>query len=182
MLSCLLLVLVWIRRMVCVWLAYCEYGCLVHWGCIAPWLLFCELDFCEIWSIIMYIWCGVEIMFVDYNSLFHACPVSLSGYMFVTRFPMQLVWVVVNYWSAPITVAARSEAWTVFARSNTRVLGSNPTRGMDVCVRLFCVCVVLCVGRGLATGWSPIQGVLLSVHNITKLKTAARAQQRTVEP
>jgi hypothetical protein len=24
--------------------------------------------------------------------------------------------------------------------------------GMDVCVRLFCVCVVLCVGSGLATG------------------------------
>jgi hypothetical protein len=27
----------------------------------------------------------------------------------------------------PITVAARSEAWTVFARSNTRIVGSNPT-------------------------------------------------------
>jgi hypothetical protein len=32
------------------------------------------------------------------------------------------------------------------------VMGSNPTRGMDVCVCLFCVCVVLCVGSGLATG------------------------------
>jgi hypothetical protein len=31
---------------------------------------------------------------------------------------------------------------------------------MDVCVRLFCVCVVLCVGSGLETGWSPVQGVL----------------------
>jgi hypothetical protein len=30
--------------------------------------------------------------------------------------------------------------------------GLNPTRGMDVCVRLFCVCVVLCVGSGLTTG------------------------------
>jgi hypothetical protein len=30
-------------------------------------------------------------------------------------------------------------------------MGSNPTRGMDVCVRLFCVCVVLCVGSGF--GW-----------------------------
>jgi hypothetical protein len=29
-------------------------------------------------------------------------------------------------------------------------VGSNPTRGMDVCVRLFCVCVVLCVGSGVA--------------------------------
>jgi hypothetical protein len=40
----------------------------------------------------------------------------------------------------------------IFGRSNTGIVGSNPTRGMNVCVRLFCVCVVLCVGRGLATG------------------------------
>jgi hypothetical protein len=39
----------------------------------------------------------------------------------------------------PITAAARSEAWTVFARSDAGIVGSNPTRGMDVCVRLFCV-------------------------------------------
>jgi hypothetical protein len=32
----------------------------------------------------------------------------------------------------PIAVAARFEAGTVFARSNTRAMGSNPTRGMDV--------------------------------------------------
>jgi hypothetical protein len=38
-----------------------------------------------------------------------------------------------------ITVAARFKAWTVFARSNTGVVGSNATRGIDVCVRLFCV-------------------------------------------
>jgi hypothetical protein len=31
---------------------------------------------------------------------------------------------------------------------------------MRVCVRLFCVCVVMCVGSGLATGWYPVQGVL----------------------
>jgi hypothetical protein len=24
-------------------------------------------------------------------------------------------------------------------------VGSNPARGMDVCLRLFCVCVVLCI-------------------------------------
>jgi hypothetical protein len=34
----------------------------------------------------------------------------------------------------PITVAARSEAWNVFARSNAGIVGSNPTQGMDVCV------------------------------------------------
>jgi hypothetical protein len=42
-------------------------------------------------------------------------------------------------------------------------VGSNPTRSMDVCVRLFCVCVLLCVRSGLATGWSPVEGVLPSV-------------------
>jgi hypothetical protein len=35
----------------------------------------------------------------------------------------------------PITVAAQSKAWTVFARWNAGIVGSNPTRGMDVCVR-----------------------------------------------
>jgi hypothetical protein len=32
-----------------------------------------------------------------------------------------------------------------------------------LCVRLFCVCVALCLGRGLATGWSLVQGVPPSV-------------------
>jgi hypothetical protein len=36
--------------------------------------------------------------------------------------------------------------------SNTGIVGSNPTHGMDVCVRLLYVCVVLCTGSGLATG------------------------------
>jgi hypothetical protein len=40
----------------------------------------------------------------------------------------------------PITVAARSEARTVFARSNAGIVGSNPTRGMYVCI--LCVCSV----------------------------------------
>jgi hypothetical protein len=62
----------------------------------------------------------------------------------------------------PITVAARSKAWTVLARSNAGVMGSNPTQGMGVYVRLFCV-YVLYVGSGLATGWSPAQGVLPTV-------------------
>jgi hypothetical protein len=64
----------------------------------------------------------------------------------------------------PITVAARSKTWTVFARSNADILGSNPIRGMDVCVRLFSVCVVLCVGTGFATGWSPVQGLLPNMY------------------
>jgi hypothetical protein len=39
----------------------------------------------------------------------------------------------------PNAVAARSKARTVFAHSNTEILGSNPTGGMDVCVCSVCV-------------------------------------------
>jgi hypothetical protein len=51
-----------------------------------------------------------------------------------------------------ITVAAWSEALTVFARLNAGIVCSNPTRGMFVCVCLFYVCVTLYVGSGLAMG------------------------------
>jgi hypothetical protein len=45
----------------------------------------------------------------------------------------------------PITVAARSKAWTVFARSNAGIMGSNPTQGMDACVCVYFVLVLSCV-------------------------------------
>jgi hypothetical protein len=57
-----------------------------------------------------------------------------------------------DYFQEPITVAAQSTACTVFAHSNTGIVGSNPTRSMDVYVHLFCVCAILCAGSGLATG------------------------------
>jgi hypothetical protein len=38
-------------------------------------------------------------------------------------------------------------------------------------VRLFCVCVVLCVGSGLATSWSPIQGALPTVCRLRNWKS-----------
>jgi hypothetical protein len=68
----------------------------------------------------------------------------------------------------PTTVAERSKACTVFARSEAGIMGSNPTQGMNV----WCLCVwvrarqffcVLCTGRGSATSWSPAQGVLPNV-------------------
>jgi hypothetical protein len=39
----------------------------------------------------------------------------------------------------PIEVAARSKARSVFARSNTEIVGSNFTGSMDVCVCSVCV-------------------------------------------
>jgi hypothetical protein len=81
----------------------------------------------------------------------------------------------------PITVAALSKAWTVFVRSNAGIVSSNPTQDIGVCVRLFCVYVVLCVDGGLAKGWSPVQGVLPTVYRMKKLKKRPKPQ-RAVEP
>jgi hypothetical protein len=36
--------------------------------------------------------------------------------------------------------ADRSEASTVFGRSNVEIAGSNPARGMDVCLRFSVLC------------------------------------------
>jgi hypothetical protein len=73
-------------------------------------------------------------------------------------------------------MTAQSKAWTVLARSDAEIVGSNRTQGMDVCI----VCVY-CV-RAVVTGWSPVQGVLPAVHKIKKLKKAAKVRQRAVEP
>jgi hypothetical protein len=48
----------------------------------------------------------------------------------------------------PVTVAERSKAYTVFARSEAGIVGSNSTQGMDVWYLVFvCVCVyaIFCV-------------------------------------
>jgi hypothetical protein len=74
-----------------------------------------------------------------------------------------------------ITVASRSKAWTTFARLNTGVVGLNPTWGMDVCVRLFCVCVsYVQAGSGLAAG---VQVVLLTILMMKKLKRRPRSNK-----
>jgi hypothetical protein len=68
----------------------------------------------------------------------------------------------------PITVAEWRKTWTVFARSNTGIVRSNPTQGMDVCV--YSVFVLSCAGSSIATGWFPVRGVLPTVLRIKKLK------------
>jgi hypothetical protein len=37
-----------------------------------------------------------------------------------------------------------SKAWTVFACSHAWIVGLNPTQGLDVCVCVYSVCVILC--------------------------------------
>jgi hypothetical protein len=63
-------------------------------------------------------------------------------------------------WNQRLTAWDMARPWftlTVFARLNAVIVGSNPIQGMDICMRLFCVCVVLLVGTGLATGLIPRQ-------------------------
>jgi hypothetical protein len=109
-------------------------------------------------------------MYIHY--IFRSGRSSRRTHEFIEAYPLLL----------PITVAARSKAWTAFARSNAVIVGSNTTQGMDVFVRVFCVCVVLCVGNGLATGWSPVQGVLPPVYRIKKLKKRSMSKKRTAQP
>jgi hypothetical protein len=42
---------------------------------------------------------------------------------------------------------------------------------------LYSVCVFLRVGSGLATGWSPVQGVLPTLYRIKKLKKVPRSNK-----
>jgi hypothetical protein len=79
-------------------------------------------------------------------------------------------------WVGPISVAALSKARTVFACSNTEIVGSNPIGDMDVCV-------VLCVRSGLVTDWSPSKETYELCIGLGKLKNEARAnQKRAVQP
>jgi hypothetical protein len=52
--------------------------------------------------------------------------------------------------SRRLTAWAMARPWNVLVRSNAGIVVSNPTQGMDVCLRLFCVRI----GGGLAVGWS----------------------------
>jgi hypothetical protein len=51
-----------------------------------------------------------------------------------------------------------------------------------VCMLSFCVCVVLCLGRSLATSWSLVQGVVPSVKNDYGIEWEAWALNGLEEP
>jgi hypothetical protein len=50
----------------------------------------------------------------------------------------------------PVTVAEWSKPWSVLARLDAGIVGSNPTRDMDVYVYVYSMFVLSSVGRGLA--------------------------------
>jgi hypothetical protein len=73
----------------------------------------------------------------------------------------------------PVTVAARSKANLRSLEHWTHGFDSHSRHGCLVCV--FCVCVVLCLGRGLATSWSLVLGVLSTAKNDYGTESEARA-------
>jgi hypothetical protein len=70
------------------------------------------------------------------SSLILFSRLHLPSGIFQLRFTTKIV---MHFFLRPIAVAARSKARTVFARSNTEIVSSNPTGGMDVCVCSVCV-------------------------------------------
>jgi hypothetical protein len=78
----------------------------------------------------------------------------------------------------PIIVAARSNERTVFARWNARVVSSNPTRGLVVCLCVYSICVILCRGRDFETGSSPVPGEPPTACRIEKLRPLQRTKER----
>jgi hypothetical protein len=49
-----------------------------------------------------------------------------------------------HFLMGPVSIAERSEASTVFGRSNVEIAGSNPARGMDMCLRFYVLCCPVC--------------------------------------
>jgi hypothetical protein len=83
--------------------------------------------------------------------------------------------------SSPITVVAPSKAWTVFARSDAGMVGSNPTQRMDVCI--LCVYSVLpsVLVEALQRADHPSKESYRQCIG-SKTEKAANTQQRVVEP
>jgi hypothetical protein len=93
----------------------------------------------------------------------------------IMRFKEIVLFIYFFFWQdSYLIVAALCKARFFFSRSNIGIVGSNPTQRMDVCLRLFCICVVLFVGSGLATGRSPVQLVLPTVLGLKKLSETKR--------
>jgi hypothetical protein len=79
-----------------------------------------------------------------------------------------------------ITMAARSKASIVFARSNAGIVGSNPFQGIGVCVHVFRVFVALYIAALRRADDSSKESYRLCKHEYETEE--ARAQQRAVEP
>jgi hypothetical protein len=117
--------------------------------------------------------------YFSYNILFLISSKDAFNFLKLCSVHWQDDYWIMN-WNGSITVAALSKAWNDFTCSNAWIVSSNPTQGIDVCLHLFCVCVVLCVGSGLATGWSPSKESYRLCIGLRNWK-AGKIQQRAVE-
>jgi hypothetical protein len=82
----------------------------------------------------------------------------------------------------PITVASRSKAWTGFARSNTGLVDSIPTWGMDICVYVYYVFVLSCVQVATFRRVDPLSRSLTVCVKDKEADKESRVQKRAVEP
>jgi hypothetical protein len=81
------------------------------------------------------------------------------------------------YNEKPITVGALRQDQS----SPATTLGSWVRIAVTAFMRLFCICVLLSIGRGLETVWSLVQEVLPTVDTVRNWK-GVEAQQRAIEP
>jgi hypothetical protein len=81
-----------------------------------------------------------------------------------------------------MTVAVRSKAWSLFARSNTGVVGSNPSQDtMSMCV--YSVFVLPCVQvAALRLAGTLSELVLVNCVKDQDAKKGAKVQQSSVGP
>jgi hypothetical protein len=98
--------------------SYAKFSSLTHWTSVH---VFCTADILHRVSIhLVLLWQSMR-------------RVLRRNVRFSTKLQVKIK-VLFNNTLTPITVAARSKAWYIFARSNAGMVGSNPTQGMDVCV------------------------------------------------
>jgi hypothetical protein len=83
--------------------------------------------------------------------------------------------VAIKLWQ-PVTVTARSKAWTVFVHLNTGIVCSNPTKGMDVLYAfILCLCWPLCRYR-------PCNGLITRPRSRTDcIKRSRKEKEKTAE-
>jgi hypothetical protein len=103
-------------------------------------------------------WCGAQLKHRDnFTFLPFTLPlIALIKYSPWTLHKFTVYMIKLAYFTTilltvPVPVVVRFKARTVFDRSNTGIVGSNPARGMDVCPRFFWV-MLFCVDTGLALG------------------------------
>jgi hypothetical protein len=63
--------------------------------------------------------------------------------LYVPQFKIYSICMVI-YFLSRYSTAERSETSNVFGRSNVEIAGSNPARGMDVCLRFSVLCCPVC--------------------------------------